>query len=198
MTNYIAIDFIHIFHKFIDLVPDKNDWNESALMNNKPRYYLYKQVKSLLSAFELGEITEFENGNFILKQNEADFEKSNLRFVLTNSLLEDFNIPKDKYLLESQIYDKNSLLLLFKHLWEYRKIIEKLLRFNDGYIQTSGFETFACEIVDRYNSKVKEELKLIEDILSLIISPDKKNFTEKDLIEKYNFPIKDFEDIDLI
>ncbi len=154
-------------------------------------------MKSLLNAFELGDIIEFENGDFILKRSE-EFEQSVFRLIFNNSLLADFNFPIDKHSLETKINDRNSLVLLFKHLWEYRKIIEKLLRFNDGCLQTSGFEAYACLIVDRYNSKVKEDLNLIDNVLSSIISPDKKIFTEKELIEKYNFPIKDFEDIEFI
>jgi hypothetical protein len=49
---------------------------------------------------------------------------------------------------------------------------------------------------DQVNSQIRDSIKPIDDILSFIISPTGNEFSEKDLVELYNYPVVDLLDID--
>ncbi len=186
MLKYTAIEFIHIFQRFIEFIPDKKEWNRNALRNYKPGYCLYSQLESLFNAFELGKLTDFESGDFILKMNDNDY-----KIIFKKLLKQSQKNHSEINFIHLKIEDRYQLVLLFKHLWEYRKTIEKLFHFNHGLIQTSGFELYGCRKVEQLNSYIKKRIYIIENILSLIISPQNKTFSKNELIEKYSYPKKE-------
>ena len=60
----------------------------------------------------------------------------------------------------------------------------------------SGLYYYAHFTMNKMNKSIRQNIHIIDDILSLIISPDEKKYSMEELIAKYKYPNEDLKTID--
>lgn len=53
-TEFRIKDFLDKYYEFKAMVPNYKEWNSKSLRQNSSRYYRFKELESLLSAFNIG------------------------------------------------------------------------------------------------------------------------------------------------
>ena len=184
-TEYTAKKFINTFFKFKRLVPNRKHWNTESLLNNEPRLYLFKELNSLMLAFNIGTCLY------------KDFE----RFAFLEQ--RPITLFKD---LEKEINALNSKTTKRTNGLQFRMIYLRYLGLLERYAQFSTYnnETIAiCSTEELFYSKI-----VIDDVVNQInatklngllneickvIAPKGECFSKYELITNYNFPNVDME-----
>lgn len=202
--NYTTKDFLDIYLEFVDLVPNQSDWNEEAISSNPPRLYRLQQLKSLMQVFDIGEdlLKDFKEGEFLNKKDSLDFS---LLYQDVEIYIKDNHSEEGKEYLRKELNrDKNTKsaflkTLPFKKFLEILERVNYILQINSGVLAAGRLLalysiTRASELA---NSIDKEKVNNLKTIVCSMIDPEQKSFSRKILIEKYNFPNVDLEEIDM-
>lgn len=208
---YKGIDFLDKILDFVEMTPNSNLWTLSAQKGNQPRVIRLKQINSLINAFfqtnkpngfidkAMQLFSENKNetiqtllsGDFLIRQNIIEF--SELIKFITTLVNEKEKSDRD----EKEIHIRQ-LTMLYQQLIEYRKHIRKLLTFNSGWLEVSSVTSrFSIYLTDSISYNLKDKCTNLDKALELFINPKNLSFTEKELIEKYNFPKEDLHEIDM-
>lgn len=70
--NWTAADLLEKILEFNAMTPNKNEWSEKTLNNNKPRLIRFQRIKALLLAFDIVQINSQNKNstiNFFSQQN---------------------------------------------------------------------------------------------------------------------------------
>lgn len=199
--NYTAKDFLEIYLEFLGLVPKQSEWNEEVIFSIPPRLYRFRQLKSLMKAFEIGEdlLIDFKEGGFLSRRENLDlsllFEDME-KYVQSNIA----NEEQEKSILFLKNDAKSSIKIrfLFKHFFKIIEETNKFININDGIISSMPigiyFTSKTNALIHSIDNTKFEELKIL---LCSMIDSEHKTFSRKILIEKYNFPDVDLEEIDM-
>lgn len=191
-----AIDVINQFLEFQSLVLNTAMWKESELMDNPPRLYRFNQLQALFRAFDLGQLPEFENGNFVEKRPVEGYQ------IIFDKVQKDFKnleLYNEIYIL-NLIKGRDNIRYvtdLFKRLFLYRKRLSQVLTFNSGVLAASHLYYYALLKTEELNKIINENLEPIDTIIGLIISPNNQSFSRKQLIEKFDYPDVNLSEIDI-
>lgn len=187
--TYTAKDVLDLYLEFESMQPDKRTWTDGKLRDNPPRFYRFKMLQSLFRVFDLGDLKKFAEGNFVLERRIEDYTllikrmKSELKSVT--------KFRKGEEIAQSEI------AFLFKRLLEYRRIFDHMIGFSSGLLACSARYRYAFYKIDQINSQMRDSITPIDDVLSFIISPARKEFSKKELIELFDYPVVDLLDIDV-
>lgn len=195
-STYTTTDFLNKIYDFFSLVNhNQEEWSFKALQDNPPRFVRLKQIVSLYNAFignndnlnETEILIALTTGSFLSNENVEDYysliatmEQYIIRLVPAESKHKEWGT----FALESN----------FERLIKYRLSAGKLLTFNDGYLQVSYHNLFSKTTIDETNNQIKNSLSHIDDILVKFIGY--KTFALEILIDNYNFPTDNLDEID--
>ena len=193
MKNITAKDFIKIYVELKYFTPNVKEWTKELFYDSESRLLRLNQLISLKKAFNINDNwEEFERGNFLdrfpiesynqLKQNIKSFKNTNS----WNSQNFDHFCYRDlqvtfRLFLEFVVIENT----LKNHITEYS------MTYSLGQIY--GYEHTKSYFTRRTNKKIQYML----DDLAIIIDPLQQVFSEEELINKFDFPYVDLEDIDL-
>lgn len=193
MKNITAKDFIKIYVDLKYLTPNVNEWTKELFYESESRLKRLHQLIVLKKAFNINDNwEEFERGNFLdrfpiesynqLKQNIKSFKNTNswnsqnFDHFCYRDLQVTFRLFMEFVVIENTL--KN-------HISEYS------MTYSLGQIY--GYEHTKSYFTRRTNKKIQY---MIDD-LAIIIDPLQQVFSEEELINKFDFPYVDLEDIDL-
>ncbi|MBV9124234.1 MAG: hypothetical protein JO112_12825 [Planctomycetes bacterium] len=91
---------------------------------------------------------------------------------------------------------KHLLPVCFKILFDYRTKVEKVLTFSSGVLEASGLYAYAHRKAGELNGIIREHVRIIDDLLVALISPQAKTFTVEELSKDYDYPDVDLNVID--
>ena len=193
MKNITAKDFIKIYVDLKYLTPNVKEWTKELFYDSESRLKRLHQLVALKKAFNINDNwEEFERGNFLdrfpiesynqLKQNIKSFKNTNS----WNSQNFDHFCYRDLQLifrlfLEFVVIENN----LKNHITEYSMTYS--LGQNYGYEHTKSY----------FSKTTNKKIQYMIDDLAIIIDPLQQVFPEEELINKFDFPYVDLEDIDL-
>lgn len=186
---YTAKDALDLYLEFESMQPDESTWTDDGLRDNPPRFYRLKVLKSLFKAFDLGDLKKFAEGNFVLKRRIEDYDslikrmKSELKSVTKFQKNEEITL--------------NEITFLFKRLLEYRRCWNDVTNLSSGLMACSARYRYAFYKIDQVNSKIRDSISPIDDLLSYIMSPTAKDISKKELVERFHYPDLDLLDIDI-
>lgn len=149
--TFKRMDILTLYFDLIALEPNYKGWSESNLEWNESRFYRFKQLKSLLKAFGISEdyITSLSEGNFIRERPLTDYKE-----LLAD--IEAFRVSKnieiDKYFARGGIR-YNDLQYMFNYIFKYRIELEKVLRYNSGWLETASDKV--TYVIDRTVSFIR-------------------------------------------
>jgi hypothetical protein len=192
MKKYTAKDIVKVYSELKDLIPDVNQWTEAAFKNSKPRLIRLNQLVALKKAFKIDDSwEEFERGSFVdrfpiesynlLKQNIKSFKNSsswnsqNFDHFCYRDLQVTFRLFLDFVVMENTL--KN-------HISEYSMTYS--LGQNYGYEHTKSY----------FSGRTNKKIQYMIDDLVIIIDPLQQVFSEGELINAFNFPKENLEEID--
>lgn len=187
--TYTAKDVLDLYLEFESMQPDKRTWTDSRLQDNSPRFYRLKMLQSLFTAFDLGDLNKFAEGNFVLKRRIEDYDSLIKRIKSELKSVTKFRKGEEIALSE--------IAFLFKRLLEYRRRFDHVIGFSSGLLACSARCRYAFYKIDQVNSQIRDSITPINDMLSFIISPVGKAISEKELIEFFDYPVVDLLDIDI-
>ena len=202
---YKGIDLIEKILEFIEMTPNENEWNSKSLSDNKPRLIRFQQINSLLNAFSLqsnnktklrsflfpnhkNEITTILNGDFIKEKKLEEF----------NELLDfaEIFLKKQNFTIKSPI-SHSELSFIYPKLIDYKIKLREIINFNSGWLESSTtFTIFHIFLTNSISSNLKNKYDDLDNTIELFINPRHLIFTEQELIEKYNFPTDNLDEID--
>lgn len=205
---YKGIDLLDKILEFVAMTPNQNQWNYGAQNDDKSRLIRLKQIHSLLKAFSFIEkatlfqkISNFLNGDFSKELNsvlKGDFiEKRTIeeyeeatKFAQTYLQNKNYKYDRPIRLMELQF--------IYPKMVDFKIKLRELLEFNSDWLEaSSAFTIFHIRLTNEISSKLDNNFDELDQILELLINPKKLQFTEQELIDKYNFPKEDLHDIDM-
>jgi hypothetical protein len=169
--------------------PNYNLWSEIYFIEKQPVLIRFKKLNALLSAVNCN-LSTFVNGEF-LKDDDSE---------LLETILFEINktYPKlIKRLNEYEFINTKKLNFLFTRLLEYRTKVELLFDCNSNVLAVSGFHTLLINLTFEINKKIKRQTNIIDNILLLLIEPLFTEVTLELLVENFNYPNVDLDEIDL-
>ena len=175
-------NLLNCYLEFVVLVPSSQDWQEERLADSPPRLYRLKQLNAILRAFDIKDLIEFRNGDFIDKDAHDRYEDA-ISLMSQGSARKDIN---------------DDLQACFYSLLQYREEIEKGLWFGAGYYQIgSDVLNFTYNHIWQTITEIRASLSSIDQIIVGFISPDKKRIPIEHLVCDFDFPDVDISSIDM-
>lgn len=199
-----TIDLLEKVFEFIAMTPDEKDWDVKKLKSNRSRQARLQQIEALLIAFGLHEANE-SKGMFCSKPSVGKAINS----LLYGEFIEDFKQDQittiDAYVsqhLEDSFYDRKlssgELRFIYQYLIRYRKQVNKLQRFNSGWLEAGGkIANYAIGLTSEVTNNLNGKTEALDALISFIINPNQVSFTQQELIERFHYPDVDLLDIDL-
>jgi hypothetical protein len=86
--------------------------------------------------------------------------------------------------------------VLFQELFDYRLLMEDLVKKNSGVMAASGVYKIPFNLMKDINRKIIKEFSGIEQILGYLINPEGVKYSVEELNLKFGYPIIDLLDID--
>jgi hypothetical protein len=169
--------------------PNYNLWSETYFIEKQPILIRFKKLNALLSAVNCN-LSTFVKGEF-LKDDDSE---------LLETILFEINktYPKlIKRLNEYEFINTKKLNFLFTRLLEYRTKVELLFDCNSNVLAVSGFHTLPINLTFEINKKIKSQTNIIDNILLLLIEPLFTEVTLELLVENFDYPDVDLDEIDL-
>lgn len=177
---------------FIDLYNYDSEietWSLEKFKENPPRLYRLQIINALMNALEIHcSYINFKNGCFIsdIQAERWDNFKESNKFL-------------SKIKSKSNIATKKSseISAIFCSLLHYRLLAQKIVTCNDNiYAASAEFNLFS-KLMNNPNKLLIKDLKKIEKVLQFCINPKKIKCNKSKLIDIYNFPDVDLNEIDL-
>lgn len=152
-----------------------------------------KRIISVISAFK-GSISSMEiKNNSILLRNLISENCSDERIEKLISLIVEVNPEMDKEKIEEFFNSQRDFfcrILIFSILFRYKREILKLSTCWNNVGATNRVEDIAIDITKKlYKEKMKDINDTLDKLLLLLLGDDfDKTITERELLEKYDYP----------
>jgi len=208
---YSAIDLLDKILDFTSMTPNSKEWNLRSLKSNPPRHIRLRQIDALLHAFCPSQV----NQNIISKTRSIfdDHQKKSIEaflrgdFIKTRSVTEytglfqfikDFAKNKNGIIDQERQVRLEELVFIFPKLIDFKSQIRSLLTFNSGWLEASSpTSLFSIYITNSISHNLVGKYDELDDVIEQFINPQGFTFTEKELIDKYNFPTENLNDVDM-
>jgi hypothetical protein len=175
------------------LEKDTDKWTIDKLKSNPPRYFRLKRILSCMSALgiKFDNWIDFEKGYFHNNQKIKLEAEKILKFM--SQLLRDktcqFSISSDKFEIDNAYYFYMALTL--------RRTIYQFNTLRDTVISTSENYILPLLVIDDMLKDLKTYTKTFDRLLIDFLNPRKITIAKKEMIEKFEFPNIDLDEIDL-
>lgn len=187
-TYYDAGALIEMYIEMIGAYPDTKDWIPERFRGDRSTDYEFQQMTALCKALGLGSAQSFAKHEFLKNRSRDDLrplEEDLLAYIQEYE-------HGGKYDLEREV-SRMTGMALSKFLRLLQEI-RALQKFNSGWLM-AGFVS-SRYIITKTESVIgtinNEKVQEIKDLLSKIIDPQQRKFSQSQLIRDYGFP-----DVDL-
>jgi hypothetical protein len=185
MTKKLLTSFLELF----TLSDNVAKWSVDNFANNPPRLYRLQAIDALMKALQINcSHQEFQYGEFLLNQEGLNPKELIIKIKENYSTL----FPSNNIVQEEQI----DFQFIFEVLFSYRMQLQKLISARDTVLEYSEYNRYPILIIDDINSKLQADIEALDDILAYLINPKEIHFSNQELIEKYQYPIGDLDEID--
>lgn len=164
-------------------------WSVDNFANNPPRLYRLQAIEALMKALQINcSYQEFQHGEFLMKLDNLEHSELVIKIKANYPTL----FPSNNIVEEEQI----DFQFIFEVLFSYRMQLQKLTSLRDTVLEYSEDSRYPILIIDDINSKLQADIEAIDNILAYLINPKEIHFSTQELIEKYNYPAGDLDEID--
>ncbi len=178
--------------KFLELYTLSDNiikWSVDNFANNPPRLYRLQAIDALMKALQINcSYQEFQHGEFLMKLD--NLEQSELIIKIKENYPTLF--PSNNIVEEEQI----DFQFIFEVLFSYRMQLQKLTSLRDSVLEYSEYNRYPVLIIDTINNKLQADNEAIVNILAYLINPKEIHFSNQELVEKYNYPVGDLDELD--
>ena len=209
-NTYSGVNLLDEIFEFTEMTPNSIEWNLKSLKANPPRQIRLRRIESLLTAFcsiDINEsllskaksiffdhhkitIASFLQGDFI-KARSIDEYSEVIKFI------KDFVKTKVGDVDRKREIRIEELVFIFPFLINFKKQIRSLLTFNSGWLEAgSDVALFSIYLTDSISEKLAGNYSELDYVIELFINPQRLIFTKEEMIDKYNFPKEDLNDVD--
>ncbi len=166
-------------------------FDATELKDNPPRYYRLLRFKSALAALELNctDFLAFENGDLILEDRQL-FDK------VESLLVKAFGLPIANY-VDAHNSSYFSCASHFQMLLSTRLITYQFRSQRESILAASGHFLTPIKIAASIETKIQNEMAVLDQALRLFLNPEGKRFLMSELIDQFGFPTVDLDEIDL-
>ncbi len=208
-----ALDFV-CFHE-----KDMCNWQLEKVKDKPPSLLRLQQIEALLQAFQITNWFRLtskriinERGDYRHNFDTGEHLMSNLEYFIAGNFIPEkesahnpelVKVMKDLVLSRhSDLYKHGKKMYLifssgFQDLFEYRRKIH-------CYTKITGWQLEGIDVVQYYLEKIqrqfmeqlKKDLRIIDNVLSLMIDPEQREFSIQQLKEKYDYPDVDLKEVD--
>jgi hypothetical protein len=197
--------------EFAAMTPDKKDWHYEAIRHNPPRAIRYRQIEALMKAFLLDDggqdlalitrsryreghdtiIEAFLSGNFIYVRNEETYAQ------LWEQMMQ-YVAKEENGLSETRDPSIAQLAFIFPKMMDYRQQLYEVMTFNSGWLE-AGFASarYSIYITDAINKNLEGKEQELDQALCLFIDPKLRSYTMEELVQKFNYPTENLQEIDM-
>jgi hypothetical protein len=187
----MEILLLEIFFELYFLNNKVENWSLKEFQKNTPRLVRLQMIDALFVALNIKcSYSEFLNGEFINDDSLYDWNK------LKNIISKKYKKGLDHVYFQ----DKDSsyeLQAIFKELFEYRLMFEKLISKKRGVLAASGVHRIPINLMNEIDHKMTKEFAGIEQILTYLINPGGLQYSEQELNLQFGYPIVDLFELDL-
>jgi hypothetical protein len=187
-------DLLEAALEFDDMVPDDDSWTKEKLRSNPPRFIRLTRIEALLKAFNLNYNSDMRQniqallaGSFIPHRNISTYAD-------IIDLIQPFQRPnRERPITATEIQ------WLYRVLLDYKTACRRVFHTNN-FLEAGNIGIHCGLNVTQPINEALENLlnnSELDRVLLLIIDPEKRSFSEEELIEKYNFPKDDLRAIDI-
>jgi len=192
MDGIITVnDFLYKFFDLEALTPDYSNWKPEILNGNEPRYYRLLQILAILKYIGIESVEEFVSGKFIEKKDDEFCEKLKedaLSYMKTTRF----------HRVKAEQFESNQLPRVFERFLEYRAAINKVIYFNGGVLEASGFYLWGVLNTEEATEYLKITKEHIDNLLIRFIDPEKEiNIPIEILVLTYGYPDVNLDSIDM-
>ena len=169
------------------------EWNIDKLENNPPRYFRLKRILSCLKAMGIkyNSWKDFEKGYFYSDQN-VKFEAEKISDMM-NQLIKDKNIKfpfsGDYYELDYAYYFYMALSIR-RSIYQFNTLQNNVLTVSDNY-------TLPLLVIDEILMDLTKYTSTLDELIINLLNPMKVSFSKNEMIEKFEFPDINLEEVDL-
>jgi hypothetical protein len=178
---------------FLDLYSLNNkveNWSLKEFQKNAPRLVRLQMIDSLFLALNIQcSYSDFMKGLFIKDYNLYNWDE--LKAIITNKHKKGMN--QVHFQGNESAYE---LQVFFQELFEYRLLMEDLVKKNSGVMAASGVYKIPFNIMKDINRKITKEFAGIEQILAYLLNPGGLQYSIEELNLQFGYPIVDLMDID--
>jgi len=209
-NTYSGVNLLDEIFEFTEMTPNSIEWNLKSLKANPPRQIRLRRIESLLTAF----CTINTNESLLSKAKSILFDHHKITiasflqgdFIKARSIEEYSEVIKFiKDFVKTKVGDVDrkreirieELVFIFPFLINFKKQIRSLLTFNSGWLETgSDVALFSIYLTDSISEKLAGNYSELDYFIELFINPKRLIFTKEEMIDKYNFPKEDLNDVD--
>jgi len=181
-----------LLNRFLELISLSNEiekWTVANFAKNPPRMYRLLAIDAIMKALNFNcSYQEFRYGEFL--GESSSFNKTEFLIKLKENFPTIFQI--------SEISDAEPIdfQFIFEVLFSYRIQLQNLFSVRHSVIEYSNSNSYPIAILDTINYKLQEDINGIDNLLICLINPKGINFSNAELIEKFNYPVGELNEID--
>ncbi len=194
---FTSKELLYKILEFQGMTSDNGRWNEKSLRKDSYRFYMFKEIASLMKAFKIGDdINDFFSFDFIRRRDSVDYKP----IIEQIKSFEEYekkefgqSILKNQALHEYSVFEFE---FAFSILLDFRIFLEKVLNYR---IMEAGSNTvfYSAHIMGNLIKSInKEAVNEIDRMLVLIIDPKMNKFKKHELIERFDFPDVDLKELE--
>jgi hypothetical protein len=211
IKTYSAIDLLDKILEFTEMTPNSTQWNLKSLKSNPPRQIRLQQIEALVNAFCVAELNQnllnkaksiFSNDQKISIESflRGDFIKSRnvIEYLDLTQSIKDFVKTKTNNVDQTRDIRIEQLVFIFRQLIDFKRKIRNLLTFNSGWLEASSVTSlFSIYLTDSISNELTGKYNELDNVIEQLINPKNLTFTQEELIDKFDFPIANLNDIDM-
>lgn len=198
LHGYTALSLLEKLIEFIEMTNESVEWSFEEQSGNPPKLVRLQEIQSLMKAFVPELITlndirwsieNFFAGNFLLNRSLEEYSKLIHMIDKTIDVSRLSGTPKVKL----DVYD---LRTNFSDLLDFYIKLQKLLNHNLNYMEINYSYLFSYVVTDAINGFIRSETIAISNLLVEFIDPQKRSFTEEELVANFKYPAVDLIGLD--
>jgi hypothetical protein len=185
MTKQLLSRFLELYTLSDNVVK----WSITNFAENPPRLYRLQAIDALMKAMQIScSYQEFQYGAFLMEPQHM--EQSEFIIKIKE------NYPPIFQTTNTDEKDQIDFQFMFDVLFSYRMQLQKLTSVKDSVLEFSEYNRYPILIIYEINNKLRSDIEAIDNILAYLINPKEIHFSKQELIEKYNYPVGDLDEID--
>ncbi len=192
--EWTAISLLDAILEFKGMTPNEDEWTEEELRSNQPRLIRFKRINAVLKAFGLINHKSFRDdvnsvlyGSFIESRNIAEYRE-------TERVIDEHAWRK-----RTGEFTYREIEWFFRVLMDYKRVTDEVFKANNFLEAGNSGIQAGLEILQPVNDVLRKKLEEIQldHLISIVIDPAYRKFTEAQLIADFGFPMDDLRAIDI-